>query len=112
MKKELIREINIKLTFNTLKIQNESYKLILFSDILILYEINNKTEKKNFIFFMLFLKIKEIKNNEIEVEVIYKNKETVTFQFYSKYETNDVKNIIYNQIEQLNLFLLNNGNEK
>jgi hypothetical protein len=106
--RQLIRDYNIKLMFPSLKIINEEYKLLCFNDILALYDTK---KKKNHIFFIVFIKLKEKLNDELHFDIIYNNnKEKIIFQFKIISDIPDFLDTFNNLSEKQNLNLLNNGN--
>jgi hypothetical protein len=107
--RELSRELSTKFSFSTLKINEENYKIMIFTDIFVLID-KNSVKRRNFIFFYLLSNIIEKSLLDLKLEVIYNNqKEVIQLSFSSENENNDINDFIILQTEQQNLLLLNKG---
>jgi hypothetical protein len=100
----LIKEIaNLKITFQKEKIIDEPYRMLLFNDILVFYDLKNENKKKkNLIFYLLYLNVKEKgMTTELSIEVLYQNNwEAMTIIFGIKLDLNDFYKVITNHMEE------------
>jgi hypothetical protein len=106
----LFKEYFIKFSFPNLKLNEENYKVMIFSDLIALIDLKNKTtnNSNNYLFYYYFLKMVNIKDNEVIFDYIYNNnKETVLIKFNNQMDMKDALDLIKGQIELSNLKLLN-----
>jgi hypothetical protein len=100
-------DVAVKLSFPLLKISNESYKIMMFDDIIFLVEMKGKG------YVVLLYNLIQLINktgNDIELRVVYKKKiGNLVLSFKENFECNEIINIILNQTQQEILNLLNKG---